>query len=228
MKTRKAVGVILVGAAVALLAAIVGSVMAEEANNTPPVVGDIPDQAIAGGEGFAAFDLDDYVDDPDNTDDEIEWAASGNVELAVVIDEETHEVTITPPSDDWCGSEEVTFTATDPDGGSDSDAAAFTVTCENEPPEYTLTITDGGSGVLSWVQAVSVVPLDPGAEGSRVDSPSDPVEFSLPEGDYEIVISVLRYGRELIEIPLGRVELSADTAIDLMEAEVPFELFIPR
>ncbi len=93
--------------------------------NAPPQVSDIPDQTVNQGSGFAQIHLDDYVSDPDNTDEEMTWNYSGNSELTVTI--ENRIATIAIPSSDWYGSETITFTATDPGGLYDSDAAAFKV-----------------------------------------------------------------------------------------------------
>jgi len=107
-----------------------------------------------------------------------------------------------------------------------------------EPVKFRLTVTDGGNWVLRWVQAISVFPFDPVKEArgeeargeeaiATIVSPSDPTTFSLAPGDYEVVISVLKFGREPMEISLGHVKLSADRVLDLLEAEIPFELFLP-
>ncbi len=99
---------------------------------SPPVVGDIPDQTINEGESFSQINLDDYVTDPDNNASEMTWEASGQVELSVSI--VNRVATVTVPNADWNGSETITFTATDPDMLSDSDAATFTVNAVNDPP----------------------------------------------------------------------------------------------
>ena len=107
-----------------------------------------------------------------------------------------------------------------------------------EPVKFKLVVTDEGDWVLRWVQAISVFPFDPVKEArgekargeeavTKIKSPSDPTTFSLVPGDYEVVINVLKYGREPMEISLGHVKLSADTVIDLLKAEIPFELFLP-
>jgi photosystem II stability/assembly factor-like uncharacterized protein len=101
--------------------------------NSPPVVSDIPDQTINEGESFATIALDDYVDDPDNTDAQMVWTHSGNVELTVSISA-ARVATIGIPNPDWSGSETITFTATDPGPLSDSDAATFTVNAVNDAP----------------------------------------------------------------------------------------------
>ena len=101
--------------------------------NDAPVVTDIPDQTILEGESFTTINLDDYVSDVDNPDNEITWSYSGNIELAVSIDDRV--ATITAPVD-WTGSETITFRATDPDGLWDEDAAIFTVIADNPPETY--------------------------------------------------------------------------------------------
>ncbi len=103
------------------------------ATNDPPVVSNIPDQTIPEGSSFATINLDNYVDDIDNTDAEITWTYSGNTELSVSIDA-SRVVTITVPNADWNGAETITFTATDPGLLSDSDPATFTVTAVNDAP----------------------------------------------------------------------------------------------
>ena len=99
-----------------------------------PEVRGIPDQPIAVGEAFTPFDLDNYLIEFDG--DAVSWSYSGNSELTVFIDGD-NVATITTPSDDWSGSENVTFTATDQTAGSlaDSDDATFTV---------------GAVGVIDW------------------------------------------------------------------------------
>ncbi|MFC1505086.1 Ig-like domain-containing protein, partial [Thermodesulfobacteriota bacterium] len=94
--------------------------------NDPPVVSDIPDQSILDGETFLAINLDNYVIDVDNADDEISWDYSGNSDLNVSI--VNRVATITSPSADWHGAETITFIATDPSNLSASDSATFTVT----------------------------------------------------------------------------------------------------
>jgi len=86
-----------------------------------PVVSDIPDVAstIDGTISKPRLVLDDYVSDPDNNPGELIFSFSGNNNIEVSIDNATHEVTFR--SDGWTGTEEITFTATDPDSQSGSD-----------------------------------------------------------------------------------------------------------
>ena len=89
--------------------------------NDPPVVSDIPDQTIQEGESFSTINLDEYVTDPDNTDEEMTWTHSGNSDLSVDINEISRVATITAPYPEWAGAETITFTATDPGALSSSD-----------------------------------------------------------------------------------------------------------
>jgi len=105
--------------------------------NDPPVIGNISDQTIAEGAGFASFDLDNFVADDQDADRDITWTYSGNRELMVAIDHTSHVVKITTPGPDWNGSETITFTATDTGGLSDMGSAGFRVTAVNDPPVIT-------------------------------------------------------------------------------------------
>ena len=98
----------------------------------PPVVTDIPNQTITLGGRFAAIRADNYVSDADNLDSELTWTWSGNSSLIVTWLASGRRIRVRAPSG-WTGSETITFTATDPDGNFDSDAAAFTVTSLGSP-----------------------------------------------------------------------------------------------
>ena len=104
----------------------------------------------------------------------------------------------------------------------------------DEPEKFTLTVTDEGIGFLSWCENVSIYEFDAVKKTKGEDpaalcsSPVDLVEFSLPGGNYEAVISILgfRVGsthEELFVIPLGQIKLSEDMVFDIWEAEVSTE-----
>jgi hypothetical protein len=101
--------------------------------NDPPVVSAIPDQTIDEGQLFNQIILDNYVHDPDNSPQDMQWTASGNNKLQVTINSE-RIATITAPDSNWYGSEQIIFTARDPGGLSDRDSAVFTVRAVNDPP----------------------------------------------------------------------------------------------
>jgi hypothetical protein len=113
----------------------------------PPVVSDIPDQSIPEGGSFTPINLDAYVDDPDNSDDQMTWSYWGNVELLVDI---TNRIaTVTAPDPEWSGSETIWFKACDPGGLCDSNEASFTITAVNDTPVVSdipdQSIPEGGS-----------------------------------------------------------------------------------
>ncbi|MEJ2055202.1 MAG: hypothetical protein P8X42_14900, partial [Calditrichaceae bacterium] len=100
--------------------------------NLPPVVSGIPDQTIILGQDFSDLELDDYVLDPDDPDEDIVWTASGNQYINVDIDHSSRIAEIIKPTEsNWTGTETIIFIATDPEGLSDSDTANFTI----EPAE---------------------------------------------------------------------------------------------
>src|SRR4030067_1784615 len=94
--------------------------------NACPIVSDIPNQTIVSGGSFALINLDNYVQDPDNTDSQITWSWSGNADLIVSINNRVATISYLSG---WMGSETITFTGTDPHNCSDSDSAIFAVTC---------------------------------------------------------------------------------------------------
>ena len=90
-----------------------------------PIVSDIADQTIDEGQSFATINLDDFVSDSDTDDASISWSTSGGSSITVSID--GSRIATVTAAGGFTGSETITFTATDPDGLSDSDAATFTV-----------------------------------------------------------------------------------------------------
>ena len=109
----------------------------EVSANQPPVISTlIPDQTIMEGENFIPINLDDYVFDPDNPDDEIVWTTSGDDSLILSINA-YRIANITVPNPDWNGADTIIFIASDPGGLSVSDTAIFKVTGVNDPPVIT-------------------------------------------------------------------------------------------
>jgi hypothetical protein len=109
--------------------------LSETPVNNAPIVSDIPNQTISEGSDFMDINLNDYVDDPDNTDSDITWIFTGNKDLSVTIDD-NQIVTVGIPDENWYGSDTITFTATDPGQLADSDMAIFTVKNVNDPPKF--------------------------------------------------------------------------------------------
>jgi VCBS repeat-containing protein len=132
--------------------------------NDPPVVTDIPDQSIAEDGSFATINLDNFVSDVDNADNQMIWTYSGNSQLTVSISG-SRVATITTPAN-WNGAETITFIATDPLGGTDSDPATFTVTAVNDPP----VLTDPSSSPVNYTENSPAVQLTNTISVSDVDN----------------------------------------------------------
>ena len=102
------------------------------AANLPPAVVDIPGQTIQQGGNFIPITLDDFVDDPDNIDEDLIWTCSGSTNLTVTMSDRI--ATVTYPAG-WTGSETITFRATDPGGLYDEASVVLTVsTQDNQAP----------------------------------------------------------------------------------------------
>ncbi|CAH1569136.1 VWFA domain-containing protein [Vibrio jasicida] len=93
-------------------------------NDKPVVENTIADQVLP--EDFAEYtiDLNDAFSDVDNSDSELTFSVSGNSNIQVSIVDGVATIT---PTADWNGSEELTFTATDPSGLEVSQTVDFTV-----------------------------------------------------------------------------------------------------
>jgi hypothetical protein len=102
------------------------------ATNNPPDIDDIPDQSIFEGSSFIPINLDEYVTDPEQKDNELLWTSSQTTNLTVTIIDRVASISITNP--EWNGSETVTFTVTDAEGLTDQDDVKFTVQALNDPP----------------------------------------------------------------------------------------------
>jgi len=104
--------------------------------NDTPVVSAVPDQIIFEGQEFPTVDLDNFVNDVDNADNELTWTFSGNSELIVTIDT-SKVVKIVIPNLNWNGSETITFRATDPGNLYDEMNVNFIVNPINDYPVIT-------------------------------------------------------------------------------------------
>lgn len=100
--------------------------------NEPPMISQIPAQSIIKGQSFSQINLDDFVSDPDNADDQIQWQVIGNDYVNVSITNRIAKITV--KNTQWVGTDTVQFIATDPGSRSDSSSTTFTVQPSNQPP----------------------------------------------------------------------------------------------
>jgi len=154
-------------------------------SQTAPVVSDIPDQSITTTGRFNAIRVDTYVADPDDPDTDIAWSWTGNVALRVSWDPTRRAIKVRAPRN-WTGSETITFTATDPDGNSDSDAAMFTVT----------------SAVLERTSAIAEVPSETLLEGNYPNpfNPTTTISYALSRESRVILTVYSTLGEEMITL----------------------------
>ncbi|MCQ2092138.1 MAG: tandem-95 repeat protein [Fibrobacter sp.] len=109
--------------------------------NDPPVMKDIANQTIKEKGEFKTISLNDFVSDEDHDKKNLKWTVSGNKELKVVVDA-NKVATISTPNKYWNGSEQITFTVTDPEGAADKRTVTFTVESVNDLPEFVKPIKD--------------------------------------------------------------------------------------
>jgi len=101
--------------------------------NDIPMMQPIAAQTIKEGESFQPIPLSSIVRDSDHDLNSLKWSVTGNRQLKVDIKDGM--ATITAPNQDWNGpAEQIKFTVTDPENGSASQTAAFTVTSVNDVP----------------------------------------------------------------------------------------------
>jgi VCBS repeat-containing protein len=100
--------------------------------NDPPVLLTIPGQTIDEDKSFTSITLTDYVTDADHDVYSLTWHASGQDKLEVSIVNGVATISISEMN--WSGSENITFTATDPGALSAYTVVSFTVNPVNDPP----------------------------------------------------------------------------------------------
>jgi lysophospholipase L1-like esterase len=145
--------------------------------NTPPIISPIPDQYFNEGGSSGLILLDDYVTDIEDEDQYITWTVTQletnnlNIEINA-----NRQVTATPKSSTWYGTQEVVFTATDRGKNglyikSENDTVIYTVNRVNRLPEFItspiLTIRKGEQYIYNY-------------EATDEDT-DDILQYSIPE-----------------------------------------------
>ncbi len=102
--------------------------------NDLPVFAKIADQTIEEKNEFNSISLDEFLTDADHDISKLKVEITGNKDIKVNLNQKTREVSFKTPSELWNGSETLTFTATDPDGGVAKTQMKLTVKSINDPP----------------------------------------------------------------------------------------------
>lgn len=155
--------------------------------NDPPIVSDISDQMIFTGESFTQIALDDYVEDPDNPDEEITWSFTGAEDLNVHLSEGV--VTVAPPDQDWLGPESIQFQACDPQGLCASSEAIFMV--QQEADLKVTFIANAGFLIEAGDKKVLIDALLQGWDGYQSLSSVDVLKMetaSPPFNDIDLIL----------------------------------------
>jgi hypothetical protein len=151
-------------------------------SNAPPVVSGIPDQSVAEGSAFATIALDDFVNDPDNADNELIWTVTGADDVAVTITDRV--ATITADDPDWNGTDTVTLMATDPEGESGSQQVTFEVTPVDDPP----VVSDIPDQQIAEGESFITIALDDYV--TDVDDPDSTLIWSVT-GDADVSVDII-------------------------------------
>ncbi len=165
----------------------------------PPFINPIPDQVVDEGDSFTPFDLDDFLLELDG--DPVFWTVSGNTDLSVLLDAD-NLLTVTPPDENWFGSEQLLIAVTDdtPYQLSDLTAVQFTVSPVNDAPFPVSGLTD--LLLLSGTSADFSVDLFDDIEG-------DPLFYSVTSSDESVAaVSLVGILGTVLAVRPGEAELT--------------------
>jgi hypothetical protein len=183
--------------------------LALRALHMAPVVSAIGNQSVTAPASFTPINLDDYVTDPDHLDSELTWTVAGNSVLTVTISNHVATVSYASPTN---VTEQLLFTATDPDGYSGSATATFSVAYQSV--DYT--IRRGGSASGSRIFTGDSSVLDQTAT-YRV------TQRNVPAGVTYTTTTVSRISATQVQVNF-EISAGAGTATGTYEFEVEYEL----
>ncbi len=151
--------------------------------NDVPVFKKIPDQTIEEKSELSSIVLDEFVSDADHDLSKLKFEVTGNKDIKVNINAKTREVSFKTPNELWNGSETLTFTATDPEGGKASSTMKLTVKSINDPP----VMKDIPEQTIKEKQDFKPVELSKFVED--LDHPADKLKWTV-SGNRELKVNV--------------------------------------
>ncbi|MDD5133750.1 MAG: tandem-95 repeat protein, partial [Candidatus Nanoarchaeia archaeon] len=101
--------------------------------NDAPVLDDIHDIIFDEDTNYTITNIDSYVSDVEDSFDQLEWSASGNVNIAVEFNKVAKTIKFVPNAN-WFGQEDITIRVTDSDGSYGEDTLTVTVRSINDLP----------------------------------------------------------------------------------------------
>ncbi len=126
-----------------------------EDNAAVPKITGLPGSMMLPPDTTVSMDLDDYVVDPDHSDDQLNWSLSGASRLQVQLDANTHVLTIQTPGD-WSGTETLRMVVEDPDRFFDVGVLTISGPTLNTAP----VLADIPDQTIQEGQSFSPIPLD--------------------------------------------------------------------
>jgi hypothetical protein len=108
---------------------------ASVSTNSPPVITTIPDISFDEDTYNDSLNLSDYVSDAEDSDADLTWTVSNNVNVTVTINQTTKIANFTALAN-WSGSENIKFTVNDTSGLTDNDTILVTVNAVNDAPTF--------------------------------------------------------------------------------------------
>ncbi len=151
--------------------------------NDIPVFKKIPDQTIEEKNEFASVMLDDYLSDADHDLSQLKIDIAGNKDIKVNLNNKTREISFKTPSELWNGSETITLTATDPEGGKASTQFKLAIKSINDPP----TMKDIAEQTIKEKGSFKPVELDKFVED--LDHSKDKLKWTVT-GNRELKVSL--------------------------------------
>ncbi|SHK46977.1 tandem-95 repeat protein [Fibrobacter sp. UWEL] len=151
--------------------------------NDLPVFKKIPDQTIEEKNEFNSINLEEFLSDADHDISKLKVEITGNKDIKVDYNQKTRDVSFKTPNELWNGSETLTFTATDPEGGVAKTQMKLTVKSINDPP----VMKDIPEQTIKEKQQFKTVELDKYVED--LDHSKDKLKWSVT-GQRELKVSI--------------------------------------
>ncbi len=145
------------------------------------------------------INLEEHASDADNTFEELTWKATNNININVVIDTSSNEMTLTPDAN-WFGTEAIYLELRDPSNNVDFDTMLVTVAAVNDAPSlasfgpismtentvYTVDLEDiiSDADGLDDIVDISVLSQNSSFIGLFIDLAYFQITFFAPSGFY--------------------------------------------